>query len=119
MRRSILWGALCFVFPAASALSQDSAKQRLEGSPRHQEWVQVKHGDRTVHAFVVYPETKGPAPAIVVIHQNRGLTVTYEGAGHGFMRAAEETDASVENRKAHDEAWSRWKELLKKTFGPA
>jgi carboxymethylenebutenolidase len=40
--------------------------------------------------------------------------VTYEGAGHGFMRAGEAPDANAENKKARDEAWARWKELLKK-----
>lgn len=39
--------------------------------------------------------------------------VTYEGAGHGFMRAGEAPDASEANKKAHDQAWTRWKELLK------
>jgi carboxymethylenebutenolidase len=58
----------------ALALAQDAVKERLEKSPRHQEWVQIKNGDRTVHAYVVYPETKEKAPAIIVIHENRGLT---------------------------------------------
>jgi len=40
--------------------------------------------------------------------------VTYEGAGHGFMRAGEAPDASEANKKARDEAWKRWKDLLKK-----
>ena len=39
--------------------------------------------------------------------------VVYDGAGHGFMRAGEAPDASEGNRKAHDEAWERWKKLLK------
>jgi len=39
--------------------------------------------------------------------------VTYSGAGHGFMRAGEAADASEANRKARDDAWKRWKELLK------
>jgi carboxymethylenebutenolidase len=38
--------------------------------------------------------------------------VTYEGAGHGFMRAGEAPDANEANRKARDEAWVRWKKLL-------
>jgi carboxymethylenebutenolidase len=42
--------------------------------------------------------------------------VTYEGAGHGFMRAGEEAGASEANRKAREEGWSRWKALLKKVF---
>jgi carboxymethylenebutenolidase len=40
--------------------------------------------------------------------------VTYEGAGHGFMRAGEAPDASEANKKGRDESWKRWKELLKK-----
>ncbi len=40
--------------------------------------------------------------------------VTYDGAGHGFMRAGEAPDANDANKKAHDEAWVRLKELLKK-----
>lgn len=40
--------------------------------------------------------------------------VTYEGAGHGFMRASEASDASEANKKARDDAWKRWKELLGK-----
>jgi carboxymethylenebutenolidase len=40
--------------------------------------------------------------------------VTYEGAGHGFMRAGEQPDAQPANKKAHDEAWERWKNLLGK-----
>ena len=40
--------------------------------------------------------------------------VTYEGAGHGFMRAGEAPDARADDKKARDEAWTRWKELLAK-----
>jgi carboxymethylenebutenolidase len=256
---------LAAVLAAAPLAAQEDALKRLESSPRHQEWAQVKSGERTVHAFVVFPETKEKAPVVIVIHENRGLTdwvrtvadrlaeagaiaiapdllsgagpgggrtkdfasqdaareaigklppdqvtadldavaehglklpaangtlavsgfcwggaqtfrfatnrkdlkaafvfygtspadkdaysriqapvfgfyggndervnatiapaadamkalgkryepVTYEGAGHGFMRAGEEKDATEANRKARDEAWTRWKELLK------
>jgi carboxymethylenebutenolidase len=38
--------------------------------------------------------------------------VTYDGAGHGFMRAGEAPDASDANRKARTDAWARWKALL-------
>jgi len=40
--------------------------------------------------------------------------VIYEGAGHGFMRAGEAPDASEANKKARDQAWIRWKDLLKR-----
>lgn len=57
-----------------TASAQDWAKQSLEKSPRHSEWVKLTHGDRTVQAFIVYPEVKGKASAVVVIHEIFGLT---------------------------------------------
>jgi carboxymethylenebutenolidase len=259
-----LFAGICLLF---SAHAQDFALQRLEKSPRHQEWISLKQGDRNLQAFVVFPEVKKKAAAVIVIHENRGLTdwvrsvadqlaeagyiaiapdllsgmapnngktsdfpngdaareaiyqlppdqvtadlnaiadyaarlpaangkvavsgfcwggaqsfrfatnrptlaaafvfygtapenaealarinmpvygfyggndervnatiptaqtvmkdqrktyepVMYEGAGHGFMRAGEEPDASEANKKARDQAWERWKSLLKKT----
>ena len=59
---------------ASSSSGQDWAKKKLEKSPRHHEWVEVKHGDRVVHSFLVFPEVKEKATAVVVIHENRGLT---------------------------------------------
>jgi len=252
---------------AAPARTQDWAKSQLEKSPRHLEWVKIKQGNREVNCFIAYPEVKGKAAAVVVIHEIFGLTdwvrgvadqlaeagyiaiapdllsgsapggggtaelgggdavrkaisslppdqitadlnaavnhvaklpacngkvtvggfcwgggqtfrfatnnkdikgafvfygsgpekeeelarircsvygfyggndarvnatipksselmkkagktyepVTYEGAGHGFMRAGEAPDASAANKRARDEAWTRWKELLKKS----
>jgi carboxymethylenebutenolidase len=38
--------------------------------------------------------------------------VTYDGAGHGFMRAGEDPNGNEANRKARDQAWARWKTLL-------
>ena len=66
--------ASLWVCPTGILHAQDAATQRLNESPRHQEWVQVKQGDRTVHSFLVFPEVKDKAPAILVIHENRGLT---------------------------------------------
>jgi carboxymethylenebutenolidase len=40
--------------------------------------------------------------------------VVYEGAGHGFMRGGEAPDARPDDKKGRDDAWRRWKELLKK-----
>jgi carboxymethylenebutenolidase len=57
-----------------SASSQDWAKAMLEKSPRHQEWVAIKHDHRVVHAYIVYPEIKTKAPAVLVIHEIFGLT---------------------------------------------
>ncbi len=68
---SLVW----FVFAGVLAASaQDWAKQALEKSPRHGEWVHLTHDGRTVDAFVVYPERKTRAPAVVVIHEIFGMT---------------------------------------------
>ena len=76
-----------------SASAQDWAKARLEKSPRHQEWVKVKHGTRDVHCFIVYPEVKDKATAVVVIHEIFGLTdwaksAADELAEHGYIAIA-------------------------------
>src|SRR5213595_3545978 len=57
-----------------SAPAQDWAKARLEKSSRHGEWVEFKSGERTIKAFVVYPERKDKAPVVLVIHEIFGLT---------------------------------------------
>ena len=78
---------------AATAGAQDWAKATLEKSPRHGEWVQLKHGDRTVSAFVVYPEVKNKATAVVVIHEIFGMTewvqtVADQLAANGYIAIA-------------------------------
>jgi carboxymethylenebutenolidase len=243
---------------ALSSNAQDWAKAQLAKSPRHPEWAKVKHGSRTIDCFIVYPEVKDKATAVLVIPEVFGMTdwvrsaadqvaeagyiaivpdlwggkqyqdvndaikatyalpekqvtadldaaakyvlglpscngklvvagfcwgggqsfkyathntavkaafvfygspvteskeiskikcpvygfyggndnritstvdstkermqaagktyepVVYEGAGHGFMRAGQAPDANAANKKAHDEGWARWKELLAK-----
>ncbi len=59
---------------AVTASAQDWAKARLEKSPRHGEWVKVKHGDREVNCFIVYPEVKEKATAVLLIHEIFGLS---------------------------------------------
>lgn len=59
---------------AVTASAQDWAKTQLNKSPRHSEWVDLKHDDRTVKAFVVYPEAKTKTGAVVVVHEIFGLT---------------------------------------------
>lgn len=54
--------------------NQDWAKQKLAKSPRHQEWVKVKNGAREVNSFVVYPENKNKATAVIVIHEIFGMS---------------------------------------------
>ena len=67
--------SLVLVLLAAQAVSaQDWAKAALENSPRHREWVTVKHGDRSVETFVAYPESKDKTPVVIVIHEIFGMT---------------------------------------------
>jgi carboxymethylenebutenolidase len=60
--------------PEFNAVEQDWAKQRVDKSPRHQEWVKVKNGERAVNSFVVYPEVKNKATAVIVIHEIFGMS---------------------------------------------
>src|SRR5437667_135438 len=53
---------------------KDFGRDRLNSSPRHAEWVDIKMGDRTIKAFVVYPERKDKAPAVLVVQEIVGLT---------------------------------------------
>lgn len=96
MIRHQLWLGLALLAALATpAVAQDeAAKQRLEKSPRHHEWMDVPSaGGRKVHSFVVFPEVDKPATAVVVIHENRGLTdwvrsVADQLAEKGFVAIA-------------------------------
>jgi len=65
---------LAALLPVLTASAQDWAKARLEKSPRHLEWVKVKHDQREVNCFVAYPEVQDKATAVVLIHEIFGLT---------------------------------------------
>ena len=92
MKRTI--ALLIALFLSAPALlAQDWAKQTLEKSPRHQEWVQIKHDNRVVQTFVVYPQVKQKAPVVIVIHEIFGLSdwarsVADQLAAHGYIAVA-------------------------------
>jgi carboxymethylenebutenolidase len=65
----------------------DPAK-RLESSPRHHEWVDIDSaGGRKVHSFVVFPEVDHPTTAIIVIHENKGLTDWVRGVADQLAEA--------------------------------
>jgi carboxymethylenebutenolidase len=66
--------AIIMCDPLCNTQAQDWAKERLNKSPRHGEWVDLKSGDRTIKAFVVYPERKEKTPVVIVIHEIFGLT---------------------------------------------
>src|SRR3954467_6657787 len=80
-------GIIITVLTASQVSAQDWAKARLEKSPRHGEWVKLKHGDREVQAFVVDPEVKEKAPAVIVIHEIFGLTDWVRGVADQLAEA--------------------------------
>jgi carboxymethylenebutenolidase len=69
---------LCSIFALAlfssKASAQDWAQAQLKKSPRHREWVTVKHDSRAVQTFIVYPESKDKRPVVLIIHEIFGLT---------------------------------------------
>lgn len=76
-RRSLLRLSAPFLlgmfFPGL-VLGQEWVRAKLDSSPRHHEYVNVKSGTRTVQVFVAYPEVKGKAPVVLMIHEIFGLT---------------------------------------------
>jgi carboxymethylenebutenolidase len=74
----LLIGTLIALFMCdASCVAEeikDFGRDRLNSSPRHAEWVDIKSGARTIKAFVVYPERKDKAPVVLVISEIFGLT---------------------------------------------
>jgi carboxymethylenebutenolidase len=73
-----------------TAHAQDWAKTRLEASPRHREYVTLKHDARSLQALVVYPEVKNKATVVILIHEIFGLSdwakeMADELAAEGFI----------------------------------
>jgi carboxymethylenebutenolidase len=67
---------ICLVILCAAQLAsaQEWARAALQKSPRHAEWVTIKHDGRSVETFVVYPESKGKTPVVLIIHEIFGMT---------------------------------------------
>ena len=91
--KSSIASFVLFVATACTAPAQDWAKARVDKSPRHLEWVKVKHDNREVSCFVAYPEVKDKAPVVLVIHEIFGMTdwvrgVTDQLAEAGYIAIA-------------------------------
>src|SRR5438046_5912202 len=75
MKRFLLVLAIgCLAQSLAAQEYKDFGKERLNSSPRHGEWVDIKSGAQTIKAFVVYPERKDKAPAVLVVQEIFGVT---------------------------------------------
>jgi carboxymethylenebutenolidase len=90
MRQRVFFLSIA-AFWASCAFGQDAgndwAKTKLAKSSRHGEYVQLKHGDRTLQAWVVYPEVAKKATAVVVIHEIFGLSDWARLAADEFAEA--------------------------------
>lgn len=71
-RAALILASIILIAPFAAA--QDWAQAKVEKSPRHREWVTVKHGERAVETFVVYPESATKTPVVLIIHEIFGMT---------------------------------------------
>jgi carboxymethylenebutenolidase len=84
---------LAIFLAAPFAAAQESAVKSLEKSPRHREWVTIKHGDRAVETFIAYPESKDKTPVVLIIHEIYGMTdwvqdLADEVAAAGYIAVA-------------------------------
>jgi carboxymethylenebutenolidase len=78
---------------AAQEWSQPWARERIAKSPRHSEWVTVKHDGRNVETLIVYPESKEKRPVVLIIHEIFGLSdwaqeLADEVAAAGYIAVA-------------------------------
>lgn len=83
----------CLLASMLSVSAQDWARVQVEKSPRHGEWITVTNGTRPVQCWVVYPEVKDKATAVLVIHEIYGLSewarcLTDELAEAGYIAIA-------------------------------
>ncbi|HYV35459.1 MAG TPA: dienelactone hydrolase family protein [Gemmataceae bacterium] len=74
-------------FAPAFAPGQDYITKRLDKSPRHHEWTKIKQGKRNVETFIVYPEVKDKATAVVIIHEIFGLSDWMRGMADQLAEA--------------------------------
>jgi len=85
---------MCGILVCASlASAQEWAQAKLQKSPRHREWVTVKHDNRAVETFVAYPEASTKRPVVLIIHEIFGLTdwaqeLADEVAAAGYIAVA-------------------------------
>src|SRR5579859_2372312 len=91
--KRVLLTAIALLFTAQFTAAQDWAIEMLAKSPRHREWVTVKHNGRDVETMIVYTESKEKRPVVLVIHEIFGLSdwaqeLADEVAAAGYIAVA-------------------------------
>jgi carboxymethylenebutenolidase len=79
--------AVLLALAAGALAAQDWARQQVDKSPRHREWVTVKHDGRSVETFIVYPESPVKTPVVLLIHEIFGHTDWVEDVADEFAAA--------------------------------
>jgi carboxymethylenebutenolidase len=113
---------LALLLCLSAGFAQDWAKQKLDKSTRHGEWVDIKHDTRIVHAFVVYPEVKSKAPVVIVIHEIFGLTdwarsVADQLAANGYIAIAPDLLSSMGPKGGGTSEFSGTQDAMKAISG--
>lgn len=72
MKRIIFGFLLLFSF--FPSFGQDFTLARFDQPTQNHKWVNIPSGRRIIRSFIVLPEVSYKAPAILLIHENRGLT---------------------------------------------
>jgi carboxymethylenebutenolidase len=100
--------------------AEDAAKARLSSSPRHGEFVDVKVAglDTPIRTWVSYPERKGKAPVVIVIHEVFGLTDWIRGvadqlARDGFIAVAPDLISGLGPNKGGTDSVSTRDDVVK------
>lgn len=94
MKHAIALAALLFAACSGATVAPAVAPaDRLESTPRHNEYVQVEHDGRSVQTYIAYPQVSTKAPVVILIHENRGLSeferaVADRLAENGFIGVA-------------------------------
>lgn len=73
MKRLTLW-TLTILLTSQLAFSQDWARDKVNDTRRHREWITVKHDGRSVDAVVLYPEESHNTPVVLIVHEIFGMT---------------------------------------------
>jgi carboxymethylenebutenolidase len=122
-RPAILILILSFAIPmilfGTTPPSDETAREALENSPRHGEYVDISHpgSDRTITTWVVYPERSERAPLVIVIHEIYGLTdwikaVADQLAADGFIALAPDFVSGMGPRGGNTDAFENRNDLV-------
>ena len=85
---ALIGGLMMGGIDAGADSHANSAKEQLEKSPRHGEWVKIStESGREVSAFIVFPEIKEKAASVIVIHEIFGLTDWIRQVGDELAKA--------------------------------